>query len=112
MPRKPPVHRPNGTGGRQQQRRTYDHQRDKQEWRGWYKTARWQRRREAQLVDQPLCENCLKHGRITPATVADHPIPHRGDYDLFWNQPLQSLCDQTPWRCHSSVKQRTEIKSG
>lgn len=92
--------------------RDYDRDRDQQEWRGWYKTARWQRKREAQLAAEPLCANCLKHGRITAATVADHPIPHRGDYHLFWDQPLQSLCDEAPWRCHSSVKQREERAGG
>lgn len=108
MPTRPPVHRPPGQGDRQQQRREYDQRRDRQEWRGWYKTAAWQAKREAQLAAEPLCAICLKHGRITAATVADHPIPHRGDYELFWHQPLQSLCDQQPWRCHSSTKQREE----
>ncbi|MBB6011890.1 5-methylcytosine-specific restriction endonuclease McrA [Aquamicrobium lusatiense] len=107
MPSRPPVHRPPGIGDRQQQRRLYDQTRDKQEWRGWYKTARWQRRREAQLRDEPLCVMCQKAGRLTPATVADHVERHNGGYDLFWYGPLQSLCAP----CHSSVKQREEIRS-
>ena len=95
-------------GDRQQQRRDYDRARNKQPWRHWYWTARWRAKAAAQLATEPLCVNCRKQGRITAASVADHPIPYRGDYDLFWNQPLQSLCDQAPWRCHSSVKQREE----
>jgi len=108
MPSRPPVHRPPGQGDRKTEQRRYDRDRDKQDWRTWYKTAAWQRRRADQLAAEPLCAICKKAGRITAASVADHPIPHRGDYDLFWRQKLQSLCDQAPWRCHSSEKQRQE----
>jgi hypothetical protein len=89
-------------------RREYDRQRDKRAWRGWYKTVAWQQKREEQLAAEPLCAFCRKAGRLTPATVADHVHRHYGDYEKFWNGPLQSLCDQRPWRCHSSTKQRQE----
>lgn len=108
MPRKPPARKTASPLHRQARRRAYDRKRDRQEWRKWYKTYRWQQRRAIQLATHPLCANCLKHGRTTLATVADHVIPHRGDHDLFWQGELQSLCDQTPWRCHSSVKQKEE----
>ena len=45
----------------------------------WYCTAGWQRRRRHQLHIEPLCRLCLEAGRVTPATVADHVEPHRGD---------------------------------
>jgi hypothetical protein len=90
-------------------RRAYDRKRDQQEWRRWYKTARWQKRRAAQLAVEPLCAICLLAGRVTAATVADHVKPHRGDPVKFWEGELQSLCDEAPWRCHSSVKQREEL---
>src|SRR5262249_53706994 len=45
----------------------------------WYCTAGWQRRRAHQLLVEPLCRLCLEAGRVTPATVADHVEPHRGD---------------------------------
>lgn len=109
MPSRPPVQRrPGVPTSRQEQRREFDRQRDKKEWRGWYKTAAWQKKRLAQLADEPLCSICKKAGRITAATVADHIESHRGDHDKFWHGRLQSLCDQEPWRCHSSVKQRQE----
>lgn len=79
-----------------------------QAYRKWYKTYRWQQRRKAHLDANPLCVNCAKHGRVTVATVADHIKPHKGDVELFWNGPLQSLCDADPWRCHSSIKQAEE----
>ena len=77
-------------------------------YRRLYKTARWRARRMHQLVTEPLCRTCAKHGRITLATVADHVIPHRGDETLFFEGELQSLCDEEPWRCHSRVKQQEE----
>lgn len=111
MPSKPPVRKPAAQQSRREQRRTYDRKRDQQEWRRWYKTARWQRRRQAQLWDEPLCAICLKAGRTTAATVADHVERHNGDYDKFWHGELQSLCDEVPWRCHSRIKQKEERRT-
>lgn len=72
----------------------------------WYGTARWQKLRLAQLRHEPTCRLCKqKHPpRITPATVADHITPHRGDHTLFWYGELQSLCDD----CHNTTKQTIE----
>jgi len=108
MPRKPPATRITAYSDGKVRRSTFDRKRDQQEWRRWYKTARWQKRRAAQLASEPLCAICLAAGRVTAATVADHIEPHRGDPVKFWEGALQSLCDEAPWRCHSSVKQREE----
>jgi 5-methylcytosine-specific restriction protein A len=36
---------------------------------------------------------CAAAGRITPAQVCDHIVPHRGDRALFWNpRNHQALC--------------------
>lgn len=69
---------------------------------GLYNFA-WQKRRARQLEDEPLCVFCLAMGRVVPATVADHIVPHRGDPERF-EGPLQSLCAP----CHSSRKQQIE----
>jgi hypothetical protein len=34
---------------------------------------------------------CLAEGKVEPATLADHVIPHRGDQKLFFFGELQSL---------------------
>jgi 5-methylcytosine-specific restriction protein A len=68
-------------------------------YKAWYKTARWQRLRELQLGEHPLCAFCK---RI--ANVCDHEQPHRGDEERFWAGPFQSLCKP----CHDSDKQRIE----
>jgi len=58
--------------------------------------ARWRQARKLFLGRNPLCRECMKAGRLTPATVVDHIIPHRGDQKLFWDesnwQPLCKAC--------------------
>lgn len=49
---------------------------------------------------------CHAQGRITPATVTDHIIPHKGDQHLFWDfLNRQSLCRS----CHSK---KTALEDG
>ena len=58
--------------------------------------AKWRRARKRFLQRHPLCANCLSQGVLTPATVVDHIVPHRGDRALFWDeknwQPLCKSC--------------------
>jgi hypothetical protein len=68
-----------------------------------YSTAAWRKLR-AQLSVEPLSRMCQAEGRVTSATVADHVVAHRGDPDLFWSGPFQSLCAT----CHSRFKQSQE----
>ena len=63
--------------------------------------ARWQKARKRFLASHPLCEECLKNGRVTAATDVDHIVAHRGDETLFW--------DRNNWRalCHSCHSRKT-----
>lgn len=55
--------------------------------------AKWRAARKLFLHRHPLCVMCQAEGRLTPATVVDHIIPHRGDQKLFWDQTnWQPLC--------------------
>ncbi|QGT99520.1 Phage holin [Candidatus Syntrophocurvum alkaliphilum] len=66
--------------------------------------SRWRKARKRFLKANPLCRYCEKEGRITPATVVDHIVPHRGDEKLFWDEGnWQPLCK----RCHDR-KTRTK----
>jgi len=50
---------------------------------------RWQAASKAFLQAHPLCQcpDCDDgRKRVTPSTVVDHRIPHRGDQRLFWDQ--------------------------
>ena len=76
-------------------------------YRRLYKTARWQRLRDAQLSLQPLCEWCLERDIVEPATEVHHAEAHRGDADKFWLGPFLSTCKP----CHASRGQREDIGS-
>ena len=56
-------------------------------------TYRWQQASEAYRTQHPLCEECVRQGRVTPASVVDHVVPHRGDAGRFWDQDnWEALC--------------------
>ncbi|MEY8001598.1 HNH endonuclease signature motif containing protein [Clostridium sp. Mt-5] len=55
--------------------------------------TRWNKARKTYLTNHPLCVECMKEDKVTPATVVDHIKPHRGDMKLFWDvSNWQSLC--------------------
>jgi len=57
----------------------------------------WHRRRNHQLKEHPLCEDCLNEGRVTAAEMVHHI-----DGDPFNNDPsnYRSLCNP----CHDKYK--------
>ena len=61
---------------------------------------RWRRARAAYLARHPLCVPCQAAGRLAPATVVDHIVPHRGNQELFWDETAswQGLCKP----CHDA----------
>ena len=64
--------------------------------------------RPAQLLREPFCRECAKRGIRTPATVVDHIIPFRGDWQLFTDAGnLQSLC-KTCHDCKTAREQGEE----
>jgi 5-methylcytosine-specific restriction protein A len=55
--------------------------------------GRWRKARALFLRKHPLCVGCLRAKRLTPATIIDHIVPHRGDERLFWDEAnWQPLC--------------------
>jgi 5-methylcytosine-specific restriction protein A len=74
---------------------------------GW----RWQKARATWLArpENVLCRFCKAQGRITPAILIDHVIPHRGDQKLFWDTTnWQPLCKP----CHDVTKAALERGNG
>ena len=69
-------------------------------------TTAWDKFSKSFLRRNPLCEFCNAKGRVEPARVTDHDIPHEHDPDLFWDNTFTALCH----RCHNSTKQRLEAK--
>lgn len=76
----------------------------KSKYANWYSDRRWRKIRAIHLAKEPLCRFCQKEGRLTPADVVDHVIPHKGDRHIFWYGERMSLCHS----CHSSTKQIIE----
>ena len=74
------------------------------EYHSWYGKPIWTKRlRPEQLAREPFCRTCAaKYSPSDPrhrtrATVVDHVIPFRGDWELFVNpRNHQSLCKS----CH------------
>jgi hypothetical protein len=50
---------------------------------------------------------CEEQGLLTAATVVDHIIPHKGNEELFFNGPFQSLC-----KLHHDSSKQTEENRG
>jgi 5-methylcytosine-specific restriction enzyme A len=62
-------------------------------------TQRWQRLRRLKLATHPLCEACLKAGRIEPATAVHHRVRITAGGAAFPHlDQLASLCAP----CHNS----------
>jgi 5-methylcytosine-specific restriction enzyme A len=65
----------------------------------YYRTRAWQERRAHQLRLEPMCARC---GAL--AAVVHHIAPHKGDWILFIEGELRSLCK----RCHDGAEQMIE----
>jgi 5-methylcytosine-specific restriction protein A len=67
-------------------------------------TWAWHKASRAYLNEHPLCVECEKVGIVKEATVVDHIKPHRGDWELFWDENnWQALCKQ-----HHDIKSARE----
>ncbi|GLS87697.1 hypothetical protein GCM10010873_26710 [Cypionkella aquatica] len=79
-----------------------------QEWRKWYKTARWQAvAKRIKERDNYTCQwpGCGLISDAKYAMVVDHKLQHHGDEQMFWDEKnLQCLCKP----CHDMHKQRQE----
>lgn len=63
----------------------------------FYQSPEWRAVRRRKLNQNPLCEECLKHNKVTPATIVDHIKPIKQGGEPFNMNNLQSLCTE----CHS-----------
>lgn len=63
----------------------------------FYQSTAWRKVRQLKLNQNPLCEECEKHGMMTPAQMVDHIIPINKGGEPLSMENLQSLCN----RCHA-----------
>lgn len=100
MPRKIPTFRP-GPLSAHVARRAYESSRPRQADKNFYSSARWVKLRAAFLAEHPLCADCQRQGRLTPA-VHVHHVKERKTYPdlaLDWDN-LESAC--VP--CHNAKR--------
>lgn len=85
-----------------------EHTRDKDA-QAFYDSPAWRAVRRQKLREQPCCEECLRQGKITPATLVDHIVPIRQGGARLDFRNLQSLCQP----CHSakSIKEGSRYGS-
>jgi len=63
-----------------------------------WNTTQWQELRRIKLQNYPLCEQCMKQGRLEVATVVDHNVGVSAGGNPFPPlEELTSLCE----RCHN-----------
>src|SRR5262245_20827350 len=68
-----------------------------------YTTQRWQRLRRMKLRQNPLCEQCLRQGRLEVAVVVDHIVAVSAGGDTY--PPLDGLMSC----CTSCHNRKTRI---
>ena len=67
-----------------------------------YQTNQWRKLRQSQLSKQPLCQACLRKGRVIQAQHIDHVFPWKSlGKEAFYRNIFQSLCAE----CHSAKTQ-------
>ena len=78
-----------------------------------YQSKRWKEVRKAYFQEHPLCERCLKEGRITPAHDIHHRLspfvkgltPEEKDRRAFDWSNLMALCVD----CHIKEHHKDEL---
>ena len=75
-----------------QQYKEYNKYNRDKEAQKFYDSKAWRSTRMQQLRYKPLCEECLRNGIYTPATLVDHIIPIKDGGAKLDFDNLQSLC--------------------
>lgn len=64
---------------------------------------RWHLTRSRKLAQDPLCQQCERDGRATPATQVHHVVPVSQDLARFFDPDnLESICET----CHARANAR------
>ena len=77
---------------RQQAHTAYRQSRPDQAEQKIYRSRRWTELSKRKRQTDPLCEQCLQQGKITPATLVHHKIPIRDGGDPWDWANLESCC--------------------
>jgi 5-methylcytosine-specific restriction protein A len=94
-----------------QHNRTHKQFTHSNKWSRFYQSRAWNDLRMTQLMTQPLCERCLQHDKVTPATQCHHrcvfgdaPTEELQWYWFLKPDNIVSLCNN----CHTHIHMTNE----
>jgi 5-methylcytosine-specific restriction enzyme A len=68
----------------------------------FYNSDRWRKARLAHLARQPLCQECMRQGRVVEARIVHHIQERLDRPDLAFDRAnLESLCSPCHTRGHA-----------
>jgi 5-methylcytosine-specific restriction protein A len=70
-----------------------EYNRTKRTGQGFYNSAAWRKLRQWHRLNNPICVECKKAGRLVPAEVVDHIIAIKNGGAGLDPANLQSLCN-------------------
>lgn len=77
--------------------------RARQQDKNFYSSVRWLKLRAAFVSENPLCAECKRKGRVTPARHVHHKQPRKAYPDLAYEwDNLESICLE----CHNALDER------
>lgn len=78
----------------------------------FYNSLAWKRFRNTYIKEHPICECCLKHKHIEPATELHHKTPYSNgiteedQWRLFLDpKNIISLCERCHYAIHTKIKE-------
>lgn len=78
--------------------KVYESQASRQEDKNFYSSKEWLEIRAIVLAEQPLCQDCLRQGMITPAKAVHHISERKSRPDLALDKAnLEPCCSA----CHN-----------
>jgi 5-methylcytosine-specific restriction enzyme A len=85
--------------------KAYDKDRENEPWRQWIHSTRYRLAISIYKSEHPLCERCLKKGKVVPAYIVHHKKPHEGNWELFWDQSnWEGVCNPCHEEEHGSER--------
>jgi 5-methylcytosine-specific restriction endonuclease McrA len=83
-------------------------------WAKLYATSRWERRSRLNLkMHKHLCQECLRNGKVEPATLSHHVHEYRESFSEleFWYGELTALCAGCHAKAHGYNQAQREFET-
>lgn len=74
-----------------------------------YNSQKWKKLRETYLKNNPLCEECLKKGKVTPATSVHHKVSPFKNGEINYNLLLDyNNLESVDHECHAAIHNKEQ----